>query len=56
MIGDREWEVYRVRLDEGEGLSIVREKIEEEVWKMLMGWDWKPISNSIDRTCFADVN
>ncbi|KAI6698049.1 hypothetical protein NL676_018168 [Syzygium grande] len=39
MIGDREWEVYRVRLDEGEGLSTVREKIEEEVWKMLMGWD-----------------
>ncbi|KAK7345499.1 hypothetical protein VNO77_16103 [Canavalia gladiata] len=39
LIGDREWEVYRVLLDEGEGLSVSRNKIEEGVWKMLMGWE-----------------
>ncbi|KAJ7976904.1 ACT domain-containing protein [Quillaja saponaria] len=39
MIGDREWEVYRVLLDEGDGLSIPRNKIEEGVWKKLMGWE-----------------
>ncbi|XP_027366717.1 ACT domain-containing protein ACR10-like isoform X1 [Abrus precatorius] len=39
LIGDREWEVYRVLLDEGEGLSVTRNKIEEGVWKMLMGWE-----------------
>ncbi|KAF8042662.1 hypothetical protein BT93_A1104 [Corymbia citriodora subsp. variegata] len=39
MIGDREWEVYRVLLNEGEGSSIARETIEDEVWKVLMGWD-----------------
>ncbi|KAJ4848184.1 hypothetical protein Tsubulata_002979 [Turnera subulata] len=39
MIGDREFEVYRVLLDEGEGLSVPRSKIEEEVWRMLMGWE-----------------
>ncbi|CAI9097950.1 OLC1v1034477C2 [Oldenlandia corymbosa var. corymbosa] len=39
MIGDREWEVYRVLLDERDGLSVPREMIEEAVWKMLMGWD-----------------
>ncbi|XP_054797031.1 ACT domain-containing protein ACR10-like isoform X1 [Prosopis cineraria] len=38
-IGDREWEVYRVLLDEGEGLSVARNKIEEGVWRMLMGWE-----------------
>ena len=38
MIGDREFEVYRVLLDEGEGLAVPRSKIEEQVWKMLMGW------------------
>ncbi|CAI8602492.1 unnamed protein product [Vicia faba] len=38
-IGDREWEVYRILLDEGEGLSVPRNKIEEGVWKMLMGWE-----------------
>lgn len=38
MIKDREWEVYRVLLDEGDGLSVPRNKIEERVWKMLMGW------------------
>jgi hypothetical protein len=39
VIGDRECEVYRVLLDEGEGLSFPRNKIEKGVWKMLMGWD-----------------
>ncbi|KAK2981187.1 hypothetical protein RJ640_007121 [Escallonia rubra] len=39
MIGDREWEVYRVLLDEGDGLSVSTNKIEEAVWKMLMGWE-----------------
>ncbi|KAK2454937.1 ACT domain-containing protein acr10 [Trifolium repens] len=39
VIADREWEVYRILLDEGEGLSVPRNKIEEGVWKMLMGWD-----------------
>ncbi|KAI4349098.1 hypothetical protein L6164_009736 [Bauhinia variegata] len=45
MIGDREWEVYRVLLDEGEGSgsvpvsSVPRNKIGEGVWKMLMGWE-----------------
>ncbi|XP_042505371.1 ACT domain-containing protein ACR10-like [Macadamia integrifolia] len=38
VIGDREWEVYRILLDEGDGPSVPREKIEEEVTKMLMGW------------------
>ncbi|KAE8099678.1 hypothetical protein FH972_017636 [Carpinus fangiana] len=39
IIGDREWEVYRVLLDEGDGLSVPRNKIAEGVWKMLMGWE-----------------
>lgn len=39
MIGDREWEVYRILVDEGEGLPVARSKIEERVWKMLMGWE-----------------
>ncbi|XVF07835.1 hypothetical protein REPUB_Repub06bG0173900 [Reevesia pubescens] len=39
MIGDREWEVYRILLDEGASLSIPRRKVEEGVWKMLMGWE-----------------
>ncbi|XP_052177018.1 ACT domain-containing protein ACR10-like [Diospyros lotus] len=39
MIGDREWEVYRVLLDEGDGLSVPKNRIEEAVWKMLMGWE-----------------
>lgn len=38
IIGDREWEVYRVLLDEGDGLSVTRNMIEEAVRKMLMGW------------------
>ncbi|KAJ8754111.1 hypothetical protein K2173_002009 [Erythroxylum novogranatense] len=39
IIGDREFEVYRVLLNEGEGLSIPKSRIEEGVWKMLMGWE-----------------
>lgn len=39
MIGDREWEVYRVLLDEGDGSSISSNMIEEAVRKMLMGWE-----------------
>uniref|UniRef100_A0A7N0U8V2 ACT domain-containing protein ACR n=1 Tax=Kalanchoe fedtschenkoi TaxID=63787 RepID=A0A7N0U8V2_KALFE len=39
IIDGREWEVYRVLLDEGDCLSVPRRKIEEGVWKMLMGWD-----------------
>ncbi|KAK9921004.1 hypothetical protein M0R45_029536 [Rubus argutus] len=39
LVKDREWEVYRVLLDEGDGLSVPRKKIEEGVWKMLMGWE-----------------
>ncbi|EYU29887.1 hypothetical protein MIMGU_mgv1a007224mg [Erythranthe guttata] len=38
MIGNREWEVYRVLLDEweGNGSSVSKRKIEGTVWKMLM--------------------
>ncbi|KZV26029.1 hypothetical protein F511_13907 [Dorcoceras hygrometricum] len=39
MIGDREWEVYRVLLDEGDGVSVSKKQIEETVWKMLMSWE-----------------
>ncbi|KAK8496083.1 hypothetical protein V6N13_035102 [Hibiscus sabdariffa] len=39
MIGDLEWEVYRVLLDEGASLSISGRKLEERVWKLLMGWE-----------------
>ncbi|KAF7148999.1 hypothetical protein RHSIM_Rhsim03G0089900 [Rhododendron simsii] len=39
MIGDREWEVYRLLLDESDGSSVPRHRIEEAVWKMLMGWE-----------------
>ncbi|PHT37560.1 ACT domain-containing protein ACR9 [Capsicum baccatum] len=38
-IGDREWEIYRVLLDEGNGSGPPRNKIVEAVWKMLMGWE-----------------
>ncbi|KAK6126245.1 hypothetical protein DH2020_040017 [Rehmannia glutinosa] len=39
-IGDREWEVYRVLLDEGDdGSSVSKKEIEETVWKMLMSWE-----------------
>lgn len=39
VIGDREWEVYRVLLDETDGSSVPSNRIEEAVWKMLMGWE-----------------
>ncbi|EEF29007.1 ACT domain-containing protein ACR10 [Ricinus communis] len=39
MIHDREWEVYRILLDEGDGFTVPRNKIEESVRKRLMGWD-----------------
>ncbi|KAJ4778222.1 ACT domain-containing protein [Rhynchospora pubera] len=39
VIGDREWEVYRVHLGEGHEIFASRIKIEEQVKKMLMGWD-----------------
>ncbi|PWA71335.1 ACT-like superfamily protein [Artemisia annua] len=39
MIGGREWEVYRVLLDEGDGPPVPRSKIEEAVWRLLMGWE-----------------
>lgn len=39
MIYDREWEVYRILLEEGNGHPIPRNKIEEGVRKMLMGWE-----------------
>ena len=38
LIGDQEWEVYRVMLDEGAGSSVPRNKIKDGVRKMLMGW------------------
>ncbi|GFZ02380.1 ACT-like superfamily protein [Actinidia rufa] len=40
MIGDREWEVYRVLLDEGDDFSVPTNQIEDAVWKMLMGWEF----------------
>ncbi|KAL3825853.1 hypothetical protein ACJIZ3_021882 [Penstemon smallii] len=39
MIGDREWEVYRVLLDEGGDSSISKKEIMDTVWKMLMSWE-----------------
>ncbi|POO01766.1 ACT domain containing protein [Trema orientale] len=39
IIGGREWEVYRVLLDEGDISSVPRNTIEGGVWKMLMGWE-----------------
>ncbi|RZC70531.1 hypothetical protein C5167_033671 [Papaver somniferum] len=39
MIGDKECEVYRILLDEGNGFSMSWKKIECEVRKMLMGWE-----------------
>lgn len=38
-IHDREWELYRVLLDEGDGVSLPRNKIKECVRKKLMGWE-----------------
>ncbi|XP_048446594.1 ACT domain-containing protein ACR10 [Pyrus x bretschneideri] len=39
MIRDREWEVYRILLDEGVGSPVPRNKIEESVRNKLMGWE-----------------
>ncbi|XP_010243241.1 PREDICTED: ACT domain-containing protein ACR10-like [Nelumbo nucifera] len=39
VIGDREWEVYRILLDEGDGSSVPRNVIKDCVRKMLMGWE-----------------
>ncbi|XP_026439463.1 ACT domain-containing protein ACR10-like [Papaver somniferum] len=39
IIKDREWEVYKIRLDEGNGFSLSTKKIEREVRNMLMGWE-----------------
>ncbi|KAI4384390.1 hypothetical protein MLD38_002555 [Melastoma candidum] len=39
MICNREFEVYRILLDERDSLCVPREKIEECVWNRLMGWD-----------------
>ncbi|KAG5553619.1 hypothetical protein RHGRI_011493 [Rhododendron griersonianum] len=39
MIGDREWEVYRILLDEIDGSPELKSQIEGAVWKMLMGWE-----------------
>ncbi|KAK9124147.1 hypothetical protein Sjap_013749 [Stephania japonica] len=38
LIGDREWEVYRVLVD-GDSLSLSRNRIKEGVRNMLMGWE-----------------
>ncbi|CAA7390854.1 unnamed protein product [Spirodela intermedia] len=39
MIGDREWEVYRVLLDDGHRNPATLNRIQEGVLNMLMGWD-----------------
>ncbi|KAL3520764.1 hypothetical protein ACH5RR_018913 [Cinchona calisaya] len=39
MIHDREWEVYRILLDEYDGFSLPRNDIKECVRKKLMGWE-----------------
>ncbi|CAA2944524.1 ACT domain-containing protein ACR10-like [Olea europaea var. sylvestris] len=38
-IHDREWEVYRILLDEWDGCSATRNEIKECVKKKLMGWE-----------------
>lgn len=39
-IHDRDWEVYRVLLEEGEGCTpLPRNEIKECVRKKLLGWD-----------------
>ncbi|CAN8316734.1 unnamed protein product [Cochlearia groenlandica] len=37
--GDREWEVYKVLINEEDSLPVPRSKIEEQVWNTLMGWE-----------------
>lgn len=39
IIYDREWEVYRVLLDEGDLVSVSRSTIKQRVVKNLMGWE-----------------
>ncbi|KAF5733722.1 hypothetical protein HS088_TW16G00162 [Tripterygium wilfordii] len=39
MIHDREWEAYRILLDEADGSAVPRKKIEEGVREKLMGWE-----------------
>ncbi|KAJ8759171.1 hypothetical protein K2173_004178 [Erythroxylum novogranatense] len=39
IIRDREWEVYRILIDEGNGFTVPRNKIDEGVKKALLGWD-----------------
>lgn len=38
-IHDREWEVYRILLDDGDGLPLARNEIKECVRKKLLGWE-----------------
>lgn len=38
-IEDREWEVYRILLDEWDCLSATRDEIKDCVRKKLMGWE-----------------
>lgn len=38
-IHDREWEVYRILLNERDGVPLPRNDIREHVRKVLMGWD-----------------
>lgn len=38
VVGDREWEVYRVHLGDDHELCSSRDKIVKGVTKMLMGW------------------
>ncbi|KAJ4720713.1 ACT domain containing protein [Melia azedarach] len=39
LIHDREWEVYRILLDEAERNPVPRNKIQDRVRKILMGWE-----------------
>ncbi|KAG2309207.1 hypothetical protein Bca52824_028955 [Brassica carinata] len=39
LTGDREWEVYKVLINEEDSLTVSRSKIEEQVWSTLMGWE-----------------
>ncbi|KFK36561.1 hypothetical protein AALP_AA4G139300 [Arabis alpina] len=39
VMGDREWEVYKVLINEEDSLPVSRSKIKEQVWNTLMGWD-----------------
>ncbi|XP_023640064.1 ACT domain-containing protein ACR10 isoform X2 [Capsella rubella] len=39
VMGEREWEVYKVLINEEESLPFQKSKIEEQVWTTLMGWE-----------------